>query len=772
LEYRERKIIRALLVLIFYVLAVLGLSAQDIIYSEEFAKLKPGEVRSDLGDDITAPALTTVVLDASRSRPQNGSLTYKWLFPPNMILVDDYNFSDSDTHVLYPENSDGIQSLNTLTTREKYIEFELPNLPGQAYEVLLYVKNHIGTEDYDTLIVTVEEPILLETNEKFSVIDSEIVDEKKISLIDESTALREPLTETAIYDDLLTIQAINKSKLNPMAVSIVNDYIFNFLQHRGLQSVLDPNRNIPEKISINKMYNFSRIEHDTITTVYLDTISSGEDLSNFSEDPIDTVFKAFMVDDSTTRKKTYYVYRQYKSEAYVDTLTYTEIVDTTLNYNFDCIDYDCAAENAYLEQAGSVLSWGINQYAQLEFHYFTLNDIYESELLTEWLAEPIIMNPPADSILRYPESIAFDPSGSTFLVSGNRQNIYFSENNLEPMNIMGNMPDGSGIEYPSGICVGPSGELYVVDKSKHSIFRIYKGIVKTIYSTPRSKDGSLIAGEPTAPTVIRLNSLGEIVVLFEGDGSIRKFNEIGNETLLLQPGKIEQPTDIALNSDDTLFVLSTQKQQVYKVKNDDEFVAYAGTQGTSTTAMDGVLATESFLGEPVSIDFDSSNRLYIADNVFGSIRVVNPDGMITTLTGKIEDRVYDITQLRVNNYNLTTLYATHTLQHKITRFRFHSYAPSSRFGYIHYPYYVINQEGIYGLERSVKEVIEAVLVGTVPKEKRSIFKRFSDATEDLSGYLKSHPIIFGLLFILINQGISEVLSGGGPVDSPPDFPPL
>ena len=194
--------------------------------------------------------------------------------------------------------------------------------------MILRVQNHVGTTHRDTLIITVEQPLVVETGNEF-------LGENNISgttsVIDESTGLREPLTETVIYDELLTIQAINKKDMNPMEVSIINAYIFNFLKERGVKSVLDPNRVIPEKISINKPYNFTRIENDTIATTYLDTVSSGEDLSSFTIEPVDTVYKSFTVNDTATTKKAYYVYRQYKNEITTDTLTYTEVVDTTPN---------------------------------------------------------------------------------------------------------------------------------------------------------------------------------------------------------------------------------------------------------------------------------------------------------------------------------------------------------------------------------------------------------------------------------------------------------
>ncbi len=185
--------------------------------------------------------------------------------------------------------------------------------------------------------------------------------------------------------------------------------------------------------------------------------------------------------------------------------------------------------------------------------------------------------------------------------------------------------------------------------------------------------------------------------------------------------------------------------------------------------MDGVMSLESFLGEPVSIDFDASDRLYIADNAFGSIRVVNPDGMINTLTEK-DDRVFDIAQMRINNQELTTLYTTHTLGHEVTRLRYHTSSNSSKFHYIYFPHYTIKQEGIYGLEDSIRAALEFVLTGPKPKEKRSIIRKLKDSNRRFSEYLKRNPLILGLLLLLINQGVSAALGDGGTADLPPDFP--
>ena len=104
------------------------------------------------------------------------------------------------------------------------------------------------------------------------------------------------------------------------------------------------------------------------------------------------------------------------------------------------------------------------------------------------------------------------------------------------------------------------------------------------------------------------------------------------------------------NYQDDLFVLSTKGKKVFKVVNDYEVEVIAGSENISAE-LDGVLAKETSLGYPVSIDFDILNRLYIADNLLGSVRVVTPDGIISTLNDK-NNRIYNTGQLRINNYKI------------------------------------------------------------------------------------------------------------------------
>jgi len=750
--------------------------SQELLYDEAGSqRIKSNKVEAKLGNDIQGPANTTVILDASSSKPNNGTLTYEWNFSPNLLFQDDYNYDESDSVIPYSDadlnemESSGRTSIKKIITRNKFIELDIPDATaGSEYEVILRVQNQRGSFDHDSLLITVETSIDDQFESEFSDLSLN-EEESSFSVYEETEEYREPLTETIINTDHLTIQPINRSRLNSMEVDIINSYIYDFLNARGLKNILNPNRTIPKLMEINKLYERSSTQPDTVLMIYMDTLSINEDLSTYQSPPVDTVFSINEVNDSVSVTDTSFIFRRYETITSIDTLYYTEVVDTTLSYNFDCNDFDCAAENAFLEQAGQVLTWGINDYSQFELHYFELKDIYENDPISFWEASKVSFSPYADSTLRYPSSLAIDNDGSLIIVSGNRQKVKKLGFELLPKDILSENIYDEYLVYPAGICAGYLGEVYVTDKNNHSVHKIYEGKLNTIYKAPVDDSGMVINSEPSFPTSIRMDPEGNLVVLFTGDGSVHQFDPKGIRSVLLEPGKIIEPTDIALTSDGGLFVTSIYHRRVFQVAMDGSVIPVAGTESSVANSMDGVLALESYLGSPVSIDFDALNRLYIADNVFGSIRIVTSDGIISTITDK-DNRVTDIAQLRINNQGLTTLYTTHTLDHEITRIRYSTLSSSSQFEYIQYPHYIIEKEGIYGLEKPIQKALEHALLGVVPKEKKSIFQKISDSNRRLSAYLKSHPILFGLLLLLVNQGLSAAFSDGGSLELPPDFP--
>ncbi len=58
------------------------LIAQTSILDSEKLEVKKSKklIEAALGEDIEAPGSSAIILDASKSRPDNGSLTYEWSF--------------------------------------------------------------------------------------------------------------------------------------------------------------------------------------------------------------------------------------------------------------------------------------------------------------------------------------------------------------------------------------------------------------------------------------------------------------------------------------------------------------------------------------------------------------------------------------------------------------------------------------------------------------------------------------------------------------------
>ena len=91
---------------------------------------------------------------------------------------------------------------------------------------------------------------------------------------------------------------------------------------------------------------------------------------------------------------------------------------------------------------------------------------------------------------------------------------------------------------------------------------------------------------------------------------------------------------------------------------------------------------------------------------------------------------------------------------------------------INSPKYIIGKNGVYGLDPDIRATVSNVLREKLelPEEKKTFRALLQERNRRISAYIRKHPILFALLLILINQGISASLDGGGPLDLPPDFP--
>ena len=107
--------------ILFFITLLNVLYAQELLYDEAGRQLKSRKVVCDLGEDIRGSSSTTVILDASRSQPSNGSLTYEWSFAPNLLFQDDYSFEQFDSMIPYTESElEGLESSDRVSIKKNH----------------------------------------------------------------------------------------------------------------------------------------------------------------------------------------------------------------------------------------------------------------------------------------------------------------------------------------------------------------------------------------------------------------------------------------------------------------------------------------------------------------------------------------------------------------------------------------------------------------------------------------------------------------------------
>lgn len=154
---------------------------------------------------------------------------------------------------------------------------------------------------------------------------------------------------------------------------------------------------------------------------------------------------------------------------------------------------------------------------------------------------------------------------------------------------------------PRDIAVGPDGTVYIAEPTYTRVRAIgTDGIVRTVAGTSDSSG-------------------------FSGDG--------GPATL----AQLDGPLGIALSAEGSLYIADAFNRRVRQVTPDGIITTIAGTgsqcdQGDILCMGDGNLATNAGL-DPIGVAVGPEGNVYIADEEHARVRVVTPNGLISTLAG-------------------------------------------------------------------------------------------------------------------------------------------
>ena len=199
---------------------------------------------ANAGRDIKTLSKGSIFLDGSRSYVTDGStIKYHWEFSPGLVLSSDNDFSQEIS-----TSSFGESYLKSVTTYKDVLDVKLAeNNPGTKLEVVLKIKDRIGFEDRDTLIVEYFDP----TIPKEESLDTMIVSSDSLfsTVTDTDTVVAKNLGEGIL------IQSYAQDEIPQMDIEIINSIIFNQIQKVGYNAKVYLNKDL-NKSTLSADYNF------------------------------------------------------------------------------------------------------------------------------------------------------------------------------------------------------------------------------------------------------------------------------------------------------------------------------------------------------------------------------------------------------------------------------------------------------------------------------------------------------------------------------------
>ncbi len=178
---------------------------------------------ADAGPDIKVQSTSSIQLDASRSFINDGSkLKFEWIFAPGLVYNNENEFTSELS--VKPYDSTYLKSIQTY---KQLLDITIAdNDLGTQLEVILKVKDRIGFEDTDTLIIEYFDS---------SVLDDTLIDSVQLSmdLFDLEVSVLDSERFSQSSSGIL-IQGLVQDEITPADVQIVDSIIADQIQTLGI----------------------------------------------------------------------------------------------------------------------------------------------------------------------------------------------------------------------------------------------------------------------------------------------------------------------------------------------------------------------------------------------------------------------------------------------------------------------------------------------------------------------------------------------------------
>ena len=605
--------------------------------------------------------------------------------------------------------------------------------------------------------------------------------------------------ENYIYDETDTVKTHNG---NDKSINVIKTYTETFLldlpislsigskhvikltvtDKKGLSStdsfqleVVKPEEEvleeeIAESLEVEQSQNKTKNKIDKGAVISIQSLTIGDLVPMQAEAINDMIYQLIkssgmenVVDPNQYRPDTVYTIKE------ADSLN----PELTTVYDRNCKTDSCAAQNALMDKATHVLSWSLNRHNSLSFHFFDAKEYLKHLPNYSWSIFSVPIDPNNLDKIKFPKALAVDINGDLIVASANTNSIYRVglDQKIEEL-ILGKVYNAN-LTNPSGLDIGSDGTIYVSDRDNNRVFSLSNGKYKMIVDRNSSV-------KVDSPTSLRVLKNGSVIVLSEGDQSVQLITPNGRVSTILSPQVVEGMVDVAVDNEGNYFVVSSYLNQIFRIINKNKVVVVAGAKKGTGLRGNGIPAIQAELFEPVAIDFDASNKMYIAEKERGLIRYIEKDSLLYTIAGggfswdgvgyarSMDVKLDNISNMRVGVG--PSIYISQMLDHAIKSVSI-TEEPSWLADHIYMsPMHLVHASGISGLESHIRETVPKVLKGYLPKKKKSFRKRFKDFNKNIAEYFRKRPLLFAVLLLFGSQATSSALSNAGSLDTPPDFP--
>jgi uncharacterized protein (TIGR03437 family) len=213
----------------------------------------------------------------------------------------------------------------------------------------------------------------------------------------------------------------------------------------------------------------------------------------------------------------------------------------------------------------------------------------------------------------------------------------------------GNAAAGAQLNDPQGLAVDSAGNLYIADTQNHRVRKVANGNISTVAGNGTAGFGGDGAAATSAqlnlPFGVAVDAAGNLYIAEFGNNRVRKVATNGNIGTIAGNGvsgysgdkgqatsaQLNGPQGVAVDSAGNVFIADSANNRVRMVAPNGVITTVAGT-GAAGVSGDGGPAVNALVGNPVALATDGVGNVYIAD---GSARVrkLFLSGIITTIAG-------------------------------------------------------------------------------------------------------------------------------------------